>query len=68
MDLKFKDGNVHLILAFESKHSVDIIQAVGHKARSYNTEVSSTLIIQINSKFIYYVAFPYQVLMEEEET
>ena len=68
MDLKFKDGYFHVVLAFEPKHSVDIIQAINRGARSHNAEVSSTLIVRINSKFIYHDAFPYQVLMEEEET
>ena len=50
------------------KYSVDIIQAIDRRARGHNAEVSSTLIIHINSKFIVYYAFVHEVLIRLDET
>ena len=66
MDFNFKDEHAYVLLAFKPKCSIDIIQAIGCEARSHNAEVSSTLIIHINSKFIDYDVFPYQVLWKRK--
>ena len=56
-----------MVRPFEPTSSVDIIQAIGQEVRSQNSEVSSSLIVHMNSKFIGYHDFPHKMLMEEEE-
>ncbi len=55
-----------MILAFEPRSSVDIVQAIGRGARSHDASVTSTMIVGSESKIIKYNKSPYELLISSE--